>query len=256
MGVELLNDSIQYQFLALLVSGHIVSDFAVQTRYVALNKGSSTRVLLWHGIMTFIVQCLFLFPFWHGKLFIYIGFLAVVHTGIDFGKRWIQELDANNLRVFFVDQGIHALSLIVLWQFIRNPVSRVDARFLDPGTLSAFVGYSVLLAGFVFNAKGGNAIVQGVLQRFPSLVPEESMDHEQFRMGRMMGTLERYLLLALILVNQWIALALVVGIRSMGAIRNLEWQTAGYYRLGMLASWLVAVISGIVISALVSLQFN
>ncbi len=256
MSVEFINDSIQFKILALLISGHIVSDFAVQTRFVALNKGTRNRVLLWHGFMTFLVQSLFLFPFWSLKLFLFIGLLAAVHVGIDFGKRWIQRIDANHLRVFFLDQGIHILSLVAFWLFIRNPLSRLDIRFLEPGALNEIAGISVLFAGFVFNAKGGNAIVQGVLKQFPSLVSSDSVEDEQFRMGRMMGTLERFLLLTLILVNQWIALALVVGIRSMGAIRNLEWQTAGYYRLGMLASWLVAVISGIVITAFVSLQFN
>ncbi len=253
MFISFSSESTLIQVLVLLVVGHVFSDFLIQTPYVALNKGRRNSVLIRHGFLTFLVQSLVLFPFFSAKLTLLIVLLAVMHTLIDFGKRLIQVHVRSHLNVFFIDQSLHMLSLLILWSLIRVTIPEPTLVFLDQGSTSTFVGIAILLAGYVFNGKGGNTVVQGVLHQFPSLLPSRSIQCEQYSMGKTIGTLERYLLLTLVLVNQWTALGLVVAVRAIGMSKDFEWQTIGYYRMGTLASWLIAVLSGITISFLLAL---
>jgi hypothetical protein len=70
-------------------------------------------------------------------------------------------------------------------------------------------------------------------------------------MGRVIGVLERFLTLILVLLGQWGALGLVVAAKSVARFRELEDKDfSDYYLIGTLASLLVAVGTGLILHAL------
>ena len=69
--------------------------------------------------------------------------------------------------------------------------------------------------------------------------------------GRMIGILERMLVLTLVLVGQWGALGLVMAAKSIARFEDLKHRSfSEYYLIGTLASLLVATVSGLLVKLL------
>lgn len=71
-------------------------------------------------------------------------------------------------------------------------------------------------------------------------------DDAEVRRGRVIGMLERSILLTLALLGQWQTIGFVVAAKSLARYRQLDEQHfAEYYLIGTLASLLIAVIIGV-----------
>ncbi len=83
--------------------------------------------------------------------------------------------------------------------------------------------------------------------------PGGAAETQAYRMGMMIGRLERALVLTLVLFGQWGALGLVLAAKSIARFRELESQGfSDYYLIGTLWSILIAVVTAIITNAAVS----
>jgi hypothetical protein len=237
-----------------LLSAHVISDFLVQTEYVAAEKEKSRRVLLRHAIATFATSAIILIPCWNTKLLIGLLILSVAHLLLDGGKSVLDERRRMPLTTFFLDQGLHVISIVLAWWImvnagvLREPLFAIPDEWMERGAKMA-----VMIAGLVFNGKGGTAIVRRLLDSTHQVIPgAKGQESRRYTMGRTIGNLERFLAYALVLLGQWGALGLILAAKSIARFRELENQDfADYYLIGTLTSLSVAVATGVLVGFLI-----
>jgi len=242
------------QILVLLVVGHVIADFLVQTDRVAGRKGDCGRTLARHGLLTATTQIAVAAPLLSTALVVGLGLVACVHMALDWGKARLEARCSKSLTLFFADQALHLATLLVLW-WVLPAVGAAAEPWWASSTrgLAPYVAAALVVGGLVFNGKGGTAIVRALLDRFASLgtAGEDADLADRLAMGRMVGVLERALLYALVLLGHWGALGLVMAAKSVARYPEMNKpHFADYYLVGTLASLVVALASGVVVAAL------
>jgi hypothetical protein len=237
---------------ALLLAGHVVGDFALQNDWMLENKhrpaGAAT-----HALVMFAAHAVLFGPFLTGPVLVLLAILAALHGLVDLTKRRLAPRADGSLGLFAGDQLVHLLLLLVAWAFVP------EAALADSWLIGAIEGLprqafapvttaAIGLSAVVFNHHGGNAIVAGLLKTLDA--PNE--DADDLEAGRIVGTLERWLVLVLVAYAQWAAIALVVTAKSIARFDRLDERPfAEHYLVGTLASVLVAIVTALVARALV-----
>jgi hypothetical protein len=259
--------------LALLVSGHVLADFLVQTESIAARKGRHAGTLLLHAALTLLTHAILLLPFWSLPLALPLLALAVYHLLLDAAKGRVdaRRSQGGGLAAFFVDQALHVVGLLAVWGWLRWLGVAERPPLLVPETaLAPLAAWAVIASGLVLNGKGGTAVVRTLLSRYPTLIPaadparglrEEGAERDEsgpspspadYEMGRTIGVLERLIVFVLVLVGQWGAIGLVVAAKSIARFPELGSQRfADYYLMGTLASILTAVVVGMAVNLVI-----
>jgi hypothetical protein len=225
--------------LALLVAGHFMGDFLLQSRRMAEAKELRLGPMLSHGATVLVAHAVLAWPFLSWPLAAGLLVLAVVHTLLDIARSRACGAWGASLAAFFADQTLHLASVFVLWRLVA-------------AWLMWYARWCVIAAAYVFNGKGGTRVVRGVLERFPGAVPSNGGEAgSEYEMGRTIGTLERYLALTLVLFGQWVALGFIIAAKSIARFPEMTGRRhkdfAEYYLIGTLVSMLVALASGVVV---------
>lgn len=111
----------------------------------------------------------------------------------------------------------------------------------------------VVVALLLFTIHGGTYIVRSLLKKsgaVPMIVPadgtERAIDVKEYNRGRLIGSLERVLLLAVVIAGSYEALGFIVA--AKGLVRSREFEVSRdmteYFLIGSLASVLVALATG------------
>lgn len=106
---------------------------------------------------------------------------------------------------------------------------------------------------YVFNWLVAPIMVSRLLRRYQleRVATEDDAGDDGVERGRIIGILERMIVLTLVLVGQWGALGLVVAAKSIARFRNLDNRAfSEYYLIGTLASILIATVSGLLVRLL------
>jgi len=232
-----------------LFVGHIFADFLVQTERVAALKGERGRVMLLHGLLTFATHTVFVLPYMSRLLCAGLLLLALYHITLDALRARLPFTRELELPALLADQALHLAGVIALWYWLcsADVVARAWLPF-DPRWMPPAARLALLAAGFVFNAKGGNAIVRALLARFPTVMPDPGATKDLYATGRVIGTLERFLVFGLVLLEQWLSVGLVLTAKSIARHKDLEQRPfADYYLIGTLTSLLVGVASALLV---------
>lgn len=236
--------------LALLGLGHVLADFAFQSRRMVEHK-DRPGPLLAHGAVVLLVHGLALLPMLTLEVvFLLIG-IAVSHVITDGVKASLQEPQNPSLGAFTLDQGIHGVVLLGAWALFPHGAWDQAPFALAIGGVApevwtwATIG-AVYVAAFVFAHHGCNAIVQ-------TLLPEDELnggDQGLEAGGRKIGTLERWIILLLGLAGAWDAVALVIGAKAVARFEELKNRAfAEYFLIGTLASVTLALALVLIIQA-------
>lgn len=237
--------------LALLVLGHVLADFVFQGRWIIERKHRASIVGLHAGIVL-LVHVLTYLPLVTLEAIGVLAGVAVTHLVIDLAKSWVKQRAGGSLTLFVVDQALHGLVLLVAWTVLADmlptePLLLEGLALTTETPVTAVTTGGIVLSAFAFNHHGGNALVRAVLPEDPT-----EPDEDELAAGRLIGTLERFLVLVLALASQWSAIALVIAAKSIARFEELKERSfAEYYLVGTLTSVLVAVISGVTVLALV-----
>jgi len=155
-------------------------------------------------------------------------------------KRFLAEIEAANIVVLVGlawAAGHHGVSLHPLIH-VRMAANAVSAMLLS----ASIVCYSV---------RGGNYVVRGLLEK-GALIPGNSTTDIQVRHGRLIGYLERIIIIAAVSAGNFEALGFLIA--AKGLIRAKEFDDrafAEYFLVGSLCSVLVALVAGTMIRAIV-----
>ena len=240
------------RLLALLVAGHLLADFAFQTRRM-VEKKRRLGGLLRHGVVVAIVHAAVAWPFLSPAGGLLVLGIAALHMAIDRAKAMAAR--PRRLRAFTLDQAAHALVLVAAWlAWTRVPEWPPDlpadlSRLVEPWTTLA-----VLAAAYAFAWTGGAVIVSGVLERHQLDEGNVRISEEERSRGRTIGILERVILLTLVIVSEWAALGFVIAAKSIARFKDFDDRDfSERYLIGTLVSVLVAIGVGLAVRALLAM---
>ncbi len=237
-----------YQFLTLQFIAHLVADFILQPHSWSLMKKQNivTRHHLWHALIVFF--CSYTLSLDYG----YVGYaliLVVIHFLTDVVKSTLQiKTNQKDNVLFFLDQSVHLIAILFISVLYNN---HCGIHFIVDIPLK----YILVVAGFAFCAKPSNILIKNIFDSFSISVPQpisyqrEEENRDLPNAGKLIGIMERSLVLALILVNQYSAVGLIIAAKSI--LRFKDNTKNEYVLVGTLLSFGIAIIAGVLISFLV-----
>mgnify|MGYP001406827025 CR=1 FL=1 len=235
--------------LALLA--HALADFVFQgERTVDAKKRGVFKVFFLHalsvGLLTFLFLQLYLGIY---SLFFSLAVL-VIHLIIDYLKYGVDRILEKAHRphkplTFIMDQLLHIYSLLILTDMMKL-IKRPAFQSFTQQNPSVDL-YLIVVIVYLFVLFGGAYFVRLLLDSIPST---EKQEEENARKGKLIGILERALLLTLWITGNTGGVAIVLTAKSIARFKEFDNRDfAEYYLIGTLTSTLIAVLGGLFVQA-------
>lgn len=235
-------------FLQSLLA-HTLSDFVIQKESTVSekNKGKFKQFFL-HAFAVAFVTFLFLLPFKGLNPLYFALFVLLIHLLIDYLKHILDKLfdkAKSNFKAltFLLDQLLHIFSLLVLSQTIPLLPRPFFASLLtDFPIIEAYILIPIV---YIFVVFGGAHFVRLILDSVPSKKGEKA---ENANKGKLIGILERTLMLTFWVTGNPSGIAIVLTAKSIARFKEFDdKEFAEYYLIGTLSSTLVALAGGIIL---------
>jgi hypothetical protein len=240
-------------FFVLILLGHVIGDFYLQSKRIAQQKEKSYAWLLLHGGLYAVAMFAVCIPFMTAELAIAATVASVLHLLIDVIKHIVLSIFSKNSKktqsversAFFIDQLIHLISILVIVNFLAAGTSGIRSwEFLSDFAGRIGILIHVLLSyllSFLLLHKPSNIAIQKLLTPFR---PEAEADEKSNHAGRLIGTIERIIMFILIALGQFAAIGLVLTAKSIARYDRIskEKDFAEYYLLGTLVSTLIVIV--------------
>lgn len=251
------------EYLILLFLGHILGDFYIQTDAMAKKKNESFKGVLIHCLYYWITTLSLSLPIISFYIVIAVSILAALHLLIDALKfKYISYKYRKNKipltmdrNIFFIDQILHILCLIVIAYLLeKNKINisqwGIIKDFFDVIGISEVRTVTWILALLIIH-KPANIIIQKSLIIYkPTNTDINNQRMKEIRKrdnnaGRLIGTIERIILLIFLSIGQYSAIGLVLTAKSIARYEKIskEPEFAEYYLLGTLLSTLIVIIT-------------
>ena len=225
---------------AALLFAHVMADFVFQTNWMAANKHRAPAMLA-HGAVVLACTLGAL-----GSLDPTLWFLALSHLGIDLIKAHSRRA---GLGAFLADQAAHLLviAVVALWQ----PGLMAQGLW---GGIAPLPALMALVAGAVLATRAGGFAIGLLMAPFAAALPPAMSAEGLPGAGRLIGLLERGLILALVLLHQPEGVGLLMAAKSIlrfGAVKD-DRALSEYVIIGTLASLGWALLVGYATLALLT----
>ena len=231
--------------LILQFIAHALADFAFQPQQWCERKDDKifSKEHLFHIIIVFVLSwlCSMQTAFWWAALTI-----AATHFLLDMLKSILSVWRKLNRFLFFVDQILH-LTVIVIVTFWYSSICPIEF----PVEIAPYPAFVVL--SFLLCTKPSNIIIREILKSFEIPVSEPADTNELMNAGKLIGTLERVISLALILVDQFAAVGFIIAAKSLLRFRDTATARTEYLLIGTLLSFGIAILLGIICQILITI---
>ncbi len=246
--------------LLAAVAAHLIGDFYLQSADLSERKRNCFGALVLHGIIYGLPFLLFLlFYVFSSELTLFIAGLIAAHFSIDLLKtaiqQWLvrlrkkQRFGAGESFIFLADQLLHLIAIfgITYYFFSRGWVLQ-PAKWLV--SIAAAVNYplSLLLKWITLVLvilKPANIFFAILSRRYkPAATAIESVRGD-LRAGRVIGFLERLLIVSFLASGQYASIGLIMTAKSIARYEKIARDSAfaEYYLIGTLSSVLFAVVA-------------
>lgn len=221
-------------FLCLLLA-HLFADFMLQTSKSCKHK----REFKWrsgyhycHAALVFMLSWLAAWDFGLWWCALVIG---VTHLLIDIWKSYRDD----NVKWFVIDQVLH-LAIIAgvaaLWC--------ANAEWSVPFNIAP--KYIALAVAVIICWKPANIFIKLMLKHYSVNVPDAHSD-SGFNAGALIGNIERWLILAFVIMQRYEALGLLIAAKSIIRFGEKETAKTEYVLAGTLMSIFIAVLAGLLV---------
>ncbi|MDO1500970.1 DUF3307 domain-containing protein [Winogradskyella maritima] len=225
--------------LKLLIA-HFIGDFFLQSKASVKHK-EKYKLASYHLYLHIVIHIGLMFlVLWDVSNWALILSIALTHLAIDVGKILLQT-KKNKRIVFFVDQILHVLSIIILTSVFLNDGYTFDIQF-DARTW-------LILTLALFLTRPTSFIMKTIFTKWN--ISKLTKDNASLKdAGNYIGILERLLVFVFIITNHWEAVGFLITAKSVfrfGDISNSkERQLTEYILIGTLLSFGIAIISGLI----------
>ena len=221
-------------FLSLLVA-HLLADFALQTRRgckVKVKRKWRSPYHYGHALVVFALSWLVAWDvrFWWCALTI-----GITHFAIDMWKSYREE----NVLWFSLDQILHVLILTGVAAFWCKMYEWRIPFGLTLKTIA--IAVAVLVCW-----KPANIFIKLMLKYYSVNMPEDDVK-TGFNAGALIGNLERWLILAFVLMQHYEALGLLIAAKSIIRFGDAQTRKSEYVLAGTLLSIFIAVLAGLMV---------
>lgn len=214
----------------------MIADFFLQSEYSCAKKREKhwrSGHHYWHALVVIVLSWAVTaqWGFWYCALVI-----GVSHLLIDIGKSYCKK----NVTWFLVDQALHILVLVAvsaLWyqRFVWSIPFCIPAR-----------NVAIAVAAIIC-WRPANFFIKEMLEHCRVKVPVETKEAD-FRAGALIGDLERWLILAFVLMHHYEALGLLIAAKSIIRFGDAQTKESEYVLAGTLLSISIAVFSGLLVT--------
>lgn len=248
------------EYFLVLLLGHIIGDFYLQTKGMAEKKEKSIKWVLCHGLYYAGTMLVIVLPIISIEILVAVMLAAILHLFIDvikYGylsgmakKKKKTQYKVRNM--FFVDQTLHLFSLfIIAYGLVMNDVVvkewQVVEEFFSVLDISKAQTLAWILALLIIH-KPANIMIQKLLMVYKPDNREDDFKKDS-NAGRFIGTMERIIMLIFLSIGQYSAIGLVLTAKSIARYDRIakEKDFAEYYLLGTLTSTLIVVIIALMV---------
>jgi hypothetical protein len=238
-----------YTFPARLLVAHIIGDFVLQPDSWVESRNRrhfASPYLYIHGLIHFALAMAFSFTadaWWIGAV------IGGGHILLDGGKALLR---GNSVGAFVVDQMLHLAIIAACWCRLQDIHPAVVLRPLIDAPALWWIATGYLLNIFLYPR-----FIALATQKWRVHVPPER--ELLYKAGRWIGIIERILVFTFVLIGQYAAVGFLMAAKSVLRFGDLrESKDKGhteYVLIGTLLSFGLALITGILLRALVTGKF-
>lgn len=246
--------------LMLLLIGHFVADFVVQTdRMAELKKERRLWLFLHCAIYALLLAGITLLILPWSTAWLPIVLLSFSHGVIDVLRVHAEKKFANNARdgliIFLADQGVHILIIWSIYYFLigsvgaQMPLYRLLCSFSQQQIDHAIV-YVLLFTLVLQPAAVAVATVLSAIGKAPAICDDKQgiKRRTSIRTGFTIGLFERIIIAILVLNQEFSTMAFVLTAKSLARHKQLEEPAfAEKYLVGTLLSVTIAIAAAVVL---------
>ncbi len=217
------------KYIAVLFAAHFIADFLLQPDSL-VNKKSNPFYLIIHAVIHALVIYILL-QNWTEWLLPLLVF--VFHIVIDYIKQ-VKTGGADSARVMLVDQAAHIASLLFIVLFAKLNLPIIAFTGIGYKAIITLATFSIVVLG------SGHFIGRYMKEIFE----ENDMPVEGLKNGgKLIGQLERLLILILIIIGQPLGIGFLVAAKSILRFEESKVQlVAEYVIIGTLLSFTQAIV--------------
>lgn len=225
-------------FIRLLLA-HIIGDFVLQSDEWCRSKlkyGLRSYHIYIHALIIFSLSWFILWSWSAWWVAIIIGF---THLVIDAFKKH------DGLQPFLWDQVAHIVILLV-----SGYVALKKGLFAE---LCCNTYYVMCIVVFLLNAKPANILIKLLLRTYSVNISDTGESQERdlrIQSGKLIGNIERWLIIIFILCQQYEVIGFLIAGKSIIRYKEGDTQKTEYVLAGTLLSVFIAVISGLLLMLL------
>lgn len=229
--------------LILQFIAHLLTDYTFQDDKKAANKnenGFNSPFLKWHILTMFLCSWLLSFQL---KFIVASLIIAITHWIIDGFKPKLNKNKYTKNYAFFSDQLLH---LIIIYIVVFIFSMKFDlATYLNFGIS---IKQLLIITAFLITTKPANILIREIFQLYQIKV-DVKKDDELLKAGRLIGILERWLILIFILVGQFQAVGFLIAAKSIlrYSPKNEDgFNKTEYVLIGTMLSFGIAIAVGVI----------
>lgn len=242
------------QIFLLFLLAHVIGDFYLQTEELAKKKADHVHWVFIHCLIYWAAFMIVILPAFSWNLALYGSVSALLHMGIDMVKYTYTSSSKKKgtapqreLNIFLTDQFLHISVLFLAAYFYTVNVGRITLNHGLTGILSvAGVSNTTCLSwitAVLLIHKPINIAISKILINYK---PEDKDSDRKnvHNAGRLIGSIERLIMLIFLSLGQYAAIGLVLTAKSIARYDKIvkEPEFAEYYLLGTLLSTVSVII--------------
>lgn len=248
------------EYFLLLLLGHVLGDFYLQTKGMAEMKEKNIKWVLLHSLCYFAAMILIGLPILSYKIILVIILASILHLIIDTFKYIYLSVITKKCKktkvierdTFFLDQLLHLFSLIfITYGILINDVVirewKVVEEFFSIVDISEVQILQWILALLIIH-KPANIAIQKLLLVYKPINKDVDVKTDN-NAGRFIGAIERIIMLIFLAIGQYSAIGLVLTAKSIARYDRIskEKDFAEYYLLGTLISTVVVITTSFIL---------
>nr|WP_317999263.1 DUF3307 domain-containing protein [uncultured Faecalibacillus sp.] len=240
-------------FIVLLLA-HVLSDFYFQNEFMAIKKKTNVKYVWIHSIIYGIGTWIILNLIFRNIESKFIWVIILSHLVIDLSKYYLEKrelIKKYQKYIFTIDQIIHISILIVVAYFMveSGKVYKYNPMVLNVlNTIGISISFLIVLfVQILLIHKPTNIFIMNILQPYKPIAKEKNSENTK-KAGRMIGTIERIIMLFFLLIRQYSSVGLVLTAKSIARYNKIseDKEFAEYYLLGTLLSTICVLMISII----------